>query len=65
MKFQLQYEWTPIQIFFCGYSVLQLLCHNVEGTHDIKCNKKLLDWNFAYFGDLVVILLEAATEGGI
>ena len=23
-KFELQYEWTPPQIFFCGYRILQL-----------------------------------------
>ena len=40
LKFKLQYEWTPPQIFFCRYRVLQLLCHNIEGTHDIKCSQK-------------------------
>ena len=36
----LQYEWTPQQIFFCGYHILQLFYHNVEGDHDIKCSQK-------------------------
>ena len=36
----LQYEWTPQQIFFCGYRILQLFYHNVEGDHDIKCSQK-------------------------
>ena len=40
LKFELQYEWTPPQIFFCEYRVLQLLYHNVEGAHDIKCIQK-------------------------
>ena len=39
LKFELQYEWASPQIFFCGYRLLQLLCHNVEGTHDIKCGQ--------------------------
>ena len=40
LKFKLQYELTPPQIFFCGYNVLQQFCHNVEGTHNIKCSQK-------------------------
>ena len=40
LKFELQYEWTPSQIFSCGYRVLQLLCHNGEEAHDIKCSQK-------------------------
>ena len=27
-------------LFLCGYRVLQPLCHNVEGTHDIKFSQK-------------------------
>ena len=27
---------------FCRYRVLQLLCHSVEGAHDIKCSQKQL-----------------------
>ena len=46
LKFELQYEWTSSQIFFCGYRVLQLFCRNVEGAHDIKCNQKLLELKF-------------------
>ena len=38
--FELQYEWTPPQIFLCGYRVLQLFCRNVEGAYDIKCSQK-------------------------
>ena len=58
LKFELQYEWTASQIFFCRYRVLQLFCHNVEGTHVIK------NWlNVANFSDsnLVLILLETAS----
>ena len=40
LKFELQHEWTPPQIFLCGYRVLQLFCHNVEEAHDIKCSQK-------------------------
>ena len=40
LKFELQYAWMPPQIFFCGFRVLQLLCHNVEGVHDIKYGQK-------------------------
>ena len=32
LKFELQYEWTPPKIFFCGHRVSQLFCHNVEGA---------------------------------
>ena len=39
LKFELQYEWTPLQIFFRGYRVLQLFCQNVEGTNDFKCSQ--------------------------
>ena len=41
LKFELQYEWTPPRRIFCGYRVLQLFCHNVEGAHDIKCSQKI------------------------
>ena len=40
LKFELQNECTPPQVFFCGYRVLQLLCHNVEEAHDIKRSQK-------------------------
>ena len=40
LKFELQYEWAPPQIFFCGHRVLQLFCHNVGGGHDITCSQK-------------------------
>ena len=40
LKFELQYEWTPPQMLLCGYHVLQLFCHNVQGAHDIKCSQK-------------------------
>ena len=64
MKFELQYEWTPPQIFFYGYHVSQLFCHNVEEAHDVKYNKKKSwNWRFADFRDLVLILPEAATRG--
>ena len=39
LKFELQHDWTPQQKYFCRYRVLQLLCHDVEGAHDIKCSK--------------------------
>ena len=29
---KLQYEWTLLQMFFCGYRVLQILCRNIEGA---------------------------------
>ena len=37
---------------------LRGLCHNVEGAHDISVVK-----NSVNFGDLVLVLPEAATEG--
>ena len=40
LKFELQYEWTPLQICFCGYRVIQLFCDNVEGAHDIRYSQK-------------------------
>ena len=40
LRLELQYYWTPPQIFICGYRVLQLLCHNVEGAYYIKCSQK-------------------------
>ena len=40
MKFNLQHEWTPQQIFFCGHRVLQLFCHNLAADHTIKCSQK-------------------------
>ena len=45
-KFELQYEWTPPQIFFRGHCALQLFCHNVQGAHDIKCSQKRLELKF-------------------
>ena len=39
--FELQYEWTPPLISFCGYRVFQLLRHDVEETHDIKRSQKI------------------------
>ena len=49
MKFELQYELTPQQIFFRGHRVLQLCCHNVEPAHVIKCNQKQLKRKFCWF----------------
>ena len=49
MKFELQLELTPPQIFFCGYRILQLFCYNVEGAHDIKCCQKYLELKFCWF----------------
>ena len=63
LKFELQYELTPPQIFLCGYRVLQLLCHNVEGAYDIKCSEKWLELKFPNFRDLVLLLPQAATGG--
>ena len=63
MKFELQYELTPPQIFFCGYRVLKLFCHNEEWAHDIKCSQKWLKLKFPNFKDLVLILPPAATRG--
>ena len=42
---------------------LRGLCHNVEGAHDISVVKNSWNWNFVNFGDLVLVLPEAATEG--
>ena len=28
LKIELQYQWTPPQIFFCRYRLLQLFSHN-------------------------------------
>ena len=49
LKFELQYEWTPPRKIFCGYRILQLFCHNVEGAHDIKCSQKYLELKFCWF----------------
>ena len=46
LKFELQYEWVSPQKFFCEYCVLQLLCHNVERAHDVKCSQKYLGLKF-------------------
>ena len=46
LKFELQKEWTPPQMFFCEYCVLHILCHNVQRAHDIKCSQKLLELKF-------------------
>ena len=40
LKFKLQYEWTPQQIFFCRHHVLQLFFHNVEADDAIKFSQK-------------------------
>ena len=49
LKFELHYEWTAPRRFFCGYRILQLFCHNVEGAHDIKCSQKYLELKFCWF----------------
>ena len=46
LKFELQYEWTPPKILFCGYRILQLLCHTVEGAHDINRSQEWLELKF-------------------
>ena len=51
MKFNLQHEWTPQQIFFCGHRVLQLFCHDVEEDHFIKCSQNQNE-SFSDFIDL-------------
>ena len=48
-RFELQNEWTPPQIFFCGYRVFFIFCLNVEGAHDIKCSLKQLELKFCLF----------------
>ena len=53
----MQYEWTPPQLFFCRYCVLQLFCHNVERAHEIKCSQKQLEVKFCYFRDLGLNIL--------
>ena len=57
----MQYEWTPPQLFFCRYCVLQLFCHNVERAHEIKCSQKQLEVKFYYFRDLGLIIPENRT----
>ena len=57
----MQYEWTPPQLFFCRYCVLQLFCHNVERAHEIKCSQKQLEVKFCYFRDLGLIIPENRT----
>ena len=43
LKFELQYEWTPIQIFYGGYCVFELLYHNVEHcTKNVPIRSHLL-----------------------
>ena len=49
LKFELHYEGTPPQIFFCGCRVLQLFCHNVDGAHDIKWSQKKLRLKLCWF----------------
>ena len=49
LNFELQYKWTPLQIYFRGYRVLKLLCHNVDGAHDIKFSQKYLELKFCEF----------------
>ena len=44
LKIELQYQWTPPQIFFCRYRLLQLFSHNVEGAYDIECSLKQFCW---------------------
>ena len=61
LKFEFQHAWTPPQIFFCGYRVLQLFCRNVQKAHDINCSQKSWNWNFANFKDLALILPQAST----
>ena len=46
LKFELQYEWTPQETFFCGHRVLQLFCHNIEADHAIKRSQKYLGRKF-------------------
>ena len=36
-----EFEWTPPQMLFVGYRVLQLFCHNEKGAHDAKCGQIL------------------------
>ena len=45
----MKYEWTPSHILFCGYCVLELFCHNMEGPR--KCSQKceLEFWNFKFW----------------
>ena len=53
LKFELASEWTPPQIFFWGYRVLQLLCLNVERGMTSSVVKNSWNQNFANFRDFV------------
>ena len=57
LKFELQCEWTAPQKFFCGYSVLQLLCRNVERAHNIKCSQEQLELKFSSISEALVLIL--------
>ena len=50
----IQYEWTLQQIFFCGYRVLQLFCHNVEASHSMERSQKQPERKFCWFHRLEV-----------
>ena len=49
LKFKLQYEWTPPQMFFLGYCLLQQFCHIEKGAYDIKCSRILLELKSCWF----------------
>ena len=57
LEFELQCEWTASQKFFCRYSVLQLLCRNVERAHDIKCSQEQLELKFSSISEDLVLIL--------
>ena len=40
LKFELQYEWTPSQIFFLWIWRFATIFQYAEGAHDIKCSQK-------------------------
>ena len=44
LKFELQYEWTPPQVFFCRSHILQLFYHKVEDPNAVLIVPKN-NWN--------------------
>ena len=62
LKFELQYEWTRPQIFFCAYRILQLFCYIKSIWYPwYQVVNNSWNWNFADFRDFVVILPKADT----
>ena len=66
LKFELQYEWTPPQIFFSVditlYNYLVVFTTMQREPMISSVVKNSWNWNSADFRELVLILLQAATE---